>query len=48
MQVSDGAAAGGVNKEEVIETTASDIQAKLPELFDYLNIKKSIETPTPS
>jgi dynein heavy chain len=48
MQTSDGATSGGVNKEEVIEYTASDIQSKLPELCDYLNIKKSIEVPTPS
>lgn len=27
---------------------ASDIQSKLPEIFDYFNIKKAIELPSPS
>lgn len=27
---------------------ASDIQSKLPEIFDYFNIKKAIDLPTPS
>jgi dynein heavy chain len=48
MQTSDSAGSGGINKEEFIEQVASDIQSKLPELFDYFNIKKAIELPTPS
>jgi dynein heavy chain, axonemal len=48
MQTSDASAGGGINKEEFIEQVASDIQSKLPELFDYFNIKKAIELPSPS
>ena len=48
MQTSDVSAGGGINREEYIEQVASDIQAKLPEVFDYFNIKKNIEIPTPS
>ncbi len=48
MQTSDASAAGGVNREEYIEQVASDIQSKLPELFDYFNIKKAIEVPSPA
>jgi hypothetical protein len=48
MQTSDSSSGGGINKEEYIEQVASDIQSKLPEVFDYFNIKKAIEVPTPS
>ena len=48
MQTSDVASGGGINREEYIEQVASDIQAKLPEIFDYYNIKKNIEIPTPA
>jgi len=48
MQTSDSAGGSGINKEEYIEQVASDIQSKLPELFDYFNIKKAIDVPTPS
>jgi len=48
MQTRDASAGGGINKEEFIEQVASDIQSKLPELFDYFNIKKAIELPSPS
>jgi dynein heavy chain len=48
MQTSDASSGGGINKEEYIEQVASDIQSKLPELFDYFNIKKAIELPSPS
>ena len=48
MQTSDSSSGGGINKEEYIEQVASDIQSKLPEIFDYFNIKKAIEVPTPA
>jgi len=48
MQTSDGGEAGGMNKEEYITSVASDIQSKLPELFDTYNIKKKFEVPTPT
>ena len=49
MQISDSGSGGGINREKVIEATAQSIQAKLPELFDYININKQFEsakTPT--
>jgi len=48
MQTSDGAEAGGVNREEYVSQVAADIQAKLPELFDVYNIRKKYEQPTPA
>jgi dynein heavy chain len=48
MQTSDSAGGSGINKEDYIEQVASEIQSKLPELFDYFNIKKAIDVPTPS
>lgn len=48
MQTSDSAAGGGINKEEYIENVASDIQTRLPEIFDYFNIKKMFELPSPA
>jgi len=48
MQTSDGGEAGGMNKEEYITSVATDIQSKLPELFDTYNIKKKFEVPTPT
>jgi len=42
MQTSDSAASGGSNREEQIETVANEIQDKLPELFDFANIQKSL------
>ena len=48
MQTSDVSVGGGINKEDYIESVATDIQSKLPELFDYFNIKKNIEIPTPA
>lgn len=48
MQTSDGGEAGGMNKEDYITSVATDIQSKLPELFDTYNIKKKFEVPTPT
>jgi len=48
MQTSDSSASGGINREEYIENVASDIQSRLPEIFDYFNIKKQYEIPSPS
>ena len=48
MQTSDNSSGGGINREEYIEQVASDIQSKLPEVFDYFNIKKSIDVPSPA
>jgi dynein heavy chain len=48
MQTSDSASGGGVNKDEYIENVASDIQTRLPEVFDEFNIKKMFEIPTPA
>lgn len=48
MQTSDGGTSGGSNKEEFIAKTATEIQEKLPEPFDYYNIKKNYESPSPS
>jgi hypothetical protein len=48
MQTSDVAVAGGINKEEYIDQVATEIQSKLPEVFDLFNIKKSIEVPSPT
>lgn len=48
MQTSDGSSAGGGDREQYINTIATEIQEKLPELFDIVNIKKQYETPTPS
>lgn len=48
MQVSEGGAAGGINREEYISKVASDIQDKLPDEFDIFNIKKKFEVPTPT
>jgi dynein heavy chain len=48
MQTSDGGAEGGMNKEEYISSVASDIQSKLPIVFDTYNIKKKFEVPTPT
>ena len=48
LQTSDSAAGGGINKEEYIENVASDIQSRLPEIFDYFNIKKMFELPSPA
>lgn len=48
MSTSEGGADGGSNKEEYISSVATDIQSKLPELFDTYNIKKKFEIPTPT
>ena len=48
MQTSDNASGGGINKEEYIENVASDIQTRLPEIFDEFNIKKMFEIPSPA
>lgn len=48
MQTSDGAEAGGMNKEDYIGQVAKDIQDKLPEVFDTYNIKKKFEVPSPT
>lgn len=48
MQTSEGGESGGVNREEYVTGVASDIQAKLPEVFDIYNIKKKFEMPTPA
>jgi dynein heavy chain len=42
MQTSAGGGAGGINREEVIETIANGIQENtLPQVFDEYNIRKS-------
>lgn len=48
MQTSDGSSAGGGDKEQYISSVATEIQEKLPELFDIPNIKKQYEVPSPS
>lgn len=49
MQTSEGAGAGGINREDIITGIAEDIQTKtLPELFDEYNIRKSFDVPTPT
>ncbi|TPX63919.1 hypothetical protein SpCBS45565_g06282 [Spizellomyces sp. 'palustris'] len=40
--------AGGISREEFISNIASDIQAKLPTMFDIPRIYKSIGTPSPT
>jgi hypothetical protein len=37
-----------VNKEEYVERVAQEIYDKLPEVFDIYNIKKQIDTPSPT
>lgn len=39
--------AGGISRDDFIAKTASDIQAKLPVLFELSKIQKSIGIPTP-
>lgn len=48
MQTNDSGSAGGINKEEYVEKQAQDIADKLPEVFDIYNIKKQIDTPSPT
>ena len=49
MQVSDGGASGGVNREDIILQVANDILEKtLPEIFDEYNIRKSFDVPSPT
>jgi len=49
MQTSEGGAAGGINREDIITQIADDIQSKtLPELFDEYNIRKSFDIPSPT
>lgn len=49
MQTSDGGGSGGINREEIIQSIAEDIQTKtLPELFDVYNIRKSYDVPSPT
>jgi hypothetical protein len=48
MQTNDSAGAAGINREEYIESVASDIKEQLPEEFDYYNISKDIEVPSPT
>ena len=48
MQTSDGGSSGAVNKEEYVERVAQEIHEKLPEVFDIYNIKKQIDTPSPT
>jgi len=43
MQTSEGGEGGGINREEYISKVASDIQEKLPELFDIFNIRKKYQ-----
>jgi len=48
MQTSDGAQAGGVNREEYIDKIASDLLEKIPAPYDLYNIRKAYETPSPT
>jgi dynein heavy chain, axonemal len=49
MQTSDGAGAGGVDREGMITGIADEILSKsVPELFDEYNIRKSFDVPTPT
>lgn len=43
MQVSEGGDAGGFNREDYIAKVAGDIQDKLPEVFDIVNIRKKYQ-----
>lgn len=48
MQTNDVSVGSGINREEYIESVATDIKSKLPECFDLFNIAKAIEIPTPT
>eukprot|EP00744_Colponema_vietnamica_P001395 GILI01002309.1.p1 GENE.GILI01002309.1~~GILI01002309.1.p1 ORF type:complete len:1648 (+),score=540.15 GILI01002309.1:478-4944(+) len=48
MQVNDGDSGGSVNKEQYISSVATDIQSKIPPLFDELRIRKEMGTPSPT
>lgn len=48
MQTNDVTVGSGINREEYIESVATDIKSKLPECFDLFNIAKAIEIPTPT
>jgi hypothetical protein len=48
MQTSDASIGTGINKEDYIESVATEIKSKLPEVFDLYNIAKAIEVPTPT
>jgi dynein heavy chain len=48
MQTSDGAAAGGLNRDEYITLVCEEIEGQLPEVFDTYNIRKKYEVPVPA
>lgn len=48
MSTSDGGAEGGGDKDSYIREVASEIQNKLPEVFDVYNIKKKFDVPSPT
>jgi len=48
MQTSEASAEGGINKEEFIEQVATELQNKLPQVFDLINIRKNYEKPSPT
>lgn len=49
MQTSEGGEGGGINRDDIINQIADDIQTKtLPELFDVYNIRKSFDVPSPT
>ena len=48
MSTSDGGAEGGGDRDSYIREVASEIQGKLPEVFDTYNIKKKFEVPSPT
>ena len=48
MQTSDGGSEGGVNREDIIASVATDVQGKLPEEYDVYGIRKQFDTPSPT
>jgi len=48
MSTSDGGAEGGGDRDSYIREVASEIQGKLPEVFDVYNIKKKFDVPSPT
>ena len=48
LQPRTAGAIGGISREQVISTTAADIQTRLPTLFDNVRIAKAIGVPSPT
>jgi dynein heavy chain len=48
MQTSDNSSGGGINREEYIDKVATELEEKIPEVFDLYNIRKAYDVPTPT